>query len=115
MIELHTSPAPEGRRVSITLEEPGTPPMSCMCSRRVATRCCCRISCEQVRARIPAIIDQDVERIFDEVSLLVLEGDAAALASKVSELTSGVLGSKEGAVAQAASDSSGPGLDAPVV
>jgi hypothetical protein len=26
MIELHTSPAPEGRRVSITLEEPGTPP-----------------------------------------------------------------------------------------
>lgn len=31
------------------------------------------------------------ERIFDEVALLVLEGDAAALASKVAELTAGEL------------------------
>jgi len=42
-----------------------------------------------------------VEAIFDEVGLLVLEGDAAALASKVSELTTGALatiGSEGGVV-----------------
>ncbi len=40
--------------------------------------------------RVPLDADA-VEGIFDEVGLLVLEGDASALASKVSELTTGAL------------------------
>ena len=44
-----------------------------------------------LHARRTALEPEAVERIFDEVSLLVLEGDAAALASKISDLTSGEL------------------------
>ena len=44
-----------------------------------------------MRARRDPLDAGAAERIFDEVALLVLEGDAAALASKVAELTAGEL------------------------
>ena len=44
-----------------------------------------------LHARRAPLDAETVERIFDEVSLLVLEGDASALATKVSDLTTGAL------------------------
>jgi FlaA1/EpsC-like NDP-sugar epimerase len=42
-----------------------------------------------LRARRPAVDPEWVEETFDRISLLVLEGDAAALAATVAELSSG--------------------------
>jgi FlaA1/EpsC-like NDP-sugar epimerase len=42
-----------------------------------------------LRARRPAVDPQWVEETFDSIGLLVLEGDAAALATTVSELATG--------------------------
>ena len=53
-----------------------------------------------LRARRAAVDPAWVERTFDRIGLLVLEGDAAALAATVSELSSGrvPLGARAGAV-----------------
>jgi FlaA1/EpsC-like NDP-sugar epimerase len=47
-----------------------------------------------VRARRPAVDPDWVEDTFDQIALLVLEGDAAALAARVAELAAGRTGDR---------------------
>jgi FlaA1/EpsC-like NDP-sugar epimerase len=54
-----------------------------------------------LRARRPAVDPAWVEHTFDRIGLLVLEGDADALAATVSELATGRAAAGDGAVAEA--------------
>ena len=57
---------------------------------------------------------EDVEDMFDEIGLLVLEGDAAGLAAKVSELSAERAGAEDAAQEDAAQEEREPVAEEPV-